>query len=181
MATETLRPNAVGDLAELTPVGAAANWDCVDETPTNEDTDYVLSSTPGANDFKDLCNLPAPSILTALHTILSVTFYIRSRYDAKNGTAQAAPYFKENGVETSGILRNVTNAYDDYSQVYATRPSDGGAWTFADMGALQLSVRHNLVGGGIGFPSRVHTTQAWCVVTFTVPGTGGRLIMVKFG
>ena len=179
MATEYVRPNAVGDLAELTPVGAAANWDCVDETPTNEDTDYVSSTHSGASDLKDLHNLPAPTDLTALDTIVSVRFLIRSRYVANEGTAQAAPYFKENGVATSGTLRNVTSSYAVYSDTYLTRPSDGGAWTFADIGALQLGVRHNLVGGGGILTSIVRTTQAYCQVEFTRPG--GRLIMVQFG
>ena len=179
MATEYLRPNVVGDLTQLSPIGAAANWDCVDETPANEDTDYVISSTIGADDSKDLCNLPAPTILTALDTIVLVRFWIRSRYFVENGTVQAAPYFKENGVATSGTLRNMTASYANYYQDYTTRPSDGGAWTFADIGALQIGVRHYLLGAGLSPASAVRTTQAYCQVEFTRPG--GRLIMVKFG
>ena len=182
MATEYLRPNVVGDLTELSPIGAAANWDCVDEDPTNEDTDYVLSTTLAPvipSDLKDLHNLPAPTLLTALDTIVLVRFWIRSRYLNDSGTVQAAPYFKENGVATSGTLRNMTASYANYYQDYTTRPSDGGAWTFADIGALQIGVLHNVVGGGGILASAVRTTQVYCQIEFTRPG--GRLIMVKFG
>jgi len=44
MANETLRPEADGDLTNLTPVGAANNWDCVKDVNPDDDTTRVETS-----------------------------------------------------------------------------------------------------------------------------------------
>jgi hypothetical protein len=70
----TLRPNAVGNKAECTPVGDNPNYKCVDEAVADDDTTYVWSNHAGG-DQEDLHNIPNHT--TESGTITMVTIFTR--------------------------------------------------------------------------------------------------------
>lgn len=59
-------PNAPGTFTFFTPAGAAANWQCVDETPADYDDSYVYTDAEGTRDtyaFTNASTLPPTSAI----------------------------------------------------------------------------------------------------------------------
>ena len=77
--SETLRPNASGDLTQLLPK-ASPNWGQVDEAVADSDTSYVENTETGVSGTyeADLYNLPDSAIPTG-STINSITIYSTSK------------------------------------------------------------------------------------------------------
>lgn len=140
MVTETLRPNATGDLTQLLPK-SAPNWGEVDETVADSDTSYVENTETGVDDTyeADLYNLPA-SAIGALDTINSLTIYSTSK-KVQVGTAivtNARPNLKTNGTVSNGLALAQTTSYVEKNQVYLLNPVTLAAWTLAEINALQV-------------------------------------------
>lgn len=156
-ASEILRPNAVGDVTQLTPTGAANNWDCVDETPTDEDTTYV--SVTSATKY-DLYNLPAHS---ESGLIKSIEVFIRAkRADAGDW---ARIMIKTGGIEyDNGANLALGAAYADFSHVWATNPDTGELWTWDDIDSLQIGVKLSE-----GFANWARCTQVYVEVNIWKP------------
>jgi len=139
MPTETLRPNAAGDKTEWTLSWPHPNhWSSVDETPPNEDTDYVEIVAAEGGEKRDLFNLPASSIPDG-STINKITVYFRHR-----GTLftdwRCAALIKTNGTEyRAGYTENGTT-YQTFSQIWSKNPFTGEDWTRDEINALQIGV-----------------------------------------
>lgn len=97
--TETLYPNAVGDSSQCTPSGVANNWDCCDETPSDDDTTYVVSSEFDANPYLDLYNL-VDTAIPAGSTINSVTVKVNIRSSLTAAKASFRITLKKSGGST---------------------------------------------------------------------------------
>lgn len=163
MAVETLRPNAAGDETNLVPIPGTgeANWEDVDEAVTDEDTTYVRYGLAAWK--KDLYNLPAHS---GSGTINSVTVYARCR---ANGSpivqTSAIIRCKTNGTVYEGNEITVTTSYVNYSKAWATNPNTGSAWTWTEIGALQIGVGLRRWGSSGG--THTHCTQVWVEIDYT--------------
>lgn len=137
MPTETLLPNAAGDLTQLT-ASSGANYQCVDEATPNT-TDYVINNTNSAK--TDLYNVASPTNITASSTINAITVTIRSLHTTAADAHTFKAAIKENGVTTKGAGNtSVQDVWTSWTEVWATRPSDAGAWTYDDLVALQIGV-----------------------------------------
>jgi len=154
--TWTGYPNGVGDRTEATPNGAAANWDCCDETPPDDETTFI-STAPAVSPDEDLYALTDPTF-DPTDFINSVTVYIRSKR-ATSGDAQ--PCFKENGTDTVGSAVGLTAVYANYSQTWTARASDGNNWQYDDIVALQAGVKQAASSGA------TITTAVYVVVDYT--------------
>lgn len=127
-----LQPSAAGDITQLTP-SAGANWDCVDEVPQNEMTDYVYSSVV---DEYDLYNLEDTGLAVA-DVINCVTIVAKARTNTP-GSANAAMVVKTGGVETTGS--DVALPSDSWKYVpylLETTPA-GPVWSQALLDAVQV-------------------------------------------
>lgn len=136
----TLRPNGVGDLTELTPLGGT-NWASVYDPTPDEDASYVYGT--GEIDLYAL-----PNHTTESGVINFVKIYVRAKYitAGKNGTAR--PYYKTEGVAGWKDSHDMTNEYVTYSSTWTTNPEVGGAWTWEQIDALQAGVRLYATGEG---------------------------------
>jgi len=164
MATETLRPNAPGDLTQLDPYPVTLpNWDCVNDEVADDDATYV--SAPEATG-RDLYNLPDTAIPDG-STINSVTVVTRM---CRDGTLSVTGYavIKIGGTEYIGALRTLGTSWTTYSDSWATNPYTGNPWTKTDINALQAGVnlgydsRHGNYGIGM-------CTQVYVIVDYTPP------------
>jgi len=164
MPTEILRPNGAGDATEWTP-SADDNWECVDEAVADDNLSYVSSAPPG-EPHQDLYNLPDPSSLTASDTIKSIEVTFSGRRFGVGGSVTTACCIKENGVLTVGTQQDggVGN-YVERTQTWTTRPSDSGAWTFADIQALQIGIKDNDRD-----QDQMNVTQVFVTVDYTLAG-----------
>ena len=141
-----LRPNAAGDLTELSP-SAGSNYECVDEVYPN-DTDFVRCGTT-APVRKDLYNLPAH---WGAGTISKITVYWRGKEDdASDGDGQAE--IKTGGAIYDGSSSPLTTTWTDFTHDWATNPATSAAWTWDDIDALQI---------GVGLRQATTTTYSYC-------------------
>ena len=171
MPTETLRPNTVGNPTQLTPFGAAANWDCCDETPSDDDTTYVCSSDLDANPYLDLYNL-VDTAIPAGSTINSVTVKvnIRSILTAAKAAFRIALRKFGSAVVYSAYISHTTS-YTVYSQVFA-------GIALSDLNALQAGIEITSRYYG---PSDTYLhgrcTQVWVEINYTIGGILRRLLV----
>ena len=152
-----LRPNAAGDVTQLGNNSANANWQNVDEATSDGNDTYVY----GQYTFyvRDLYNLFDHT--TESETINSVTIYILARKDVQVAGG-GKTLIKTGGTEYLGAENTLTDSYASYSTTYTTNPQAGGAWTWAQIDALQAGVA---LRTGINYWS--YCTQVYVEVNYT--------------
>ena len=163
MATETLRPNGAGFIAQFTIGGSSSaptNWQSVDEAIADEDVTYVWTSS---GTERDLYALPASS---GSGTINSVTVHIR----VKSADGETAPFalekIKTYSIEYSrpyGSKIVPTTSYVNHSYQWATNPNTSLAWTWAEIDALQAGLEM----GAEDSEGTVRCTQVYVEVDYT--------------
>ena len=132
MSTETLRPNADGDVIELinNNFNQVNNWSYVDEEVADDFTTNVF----GAG--LDLYNLPAHS---GSGTINKITVYARIYTGAVDDYARIAI---KTGTTTdySGNLTTAVETWENKSYEWAVNPDTEVAWTWSDIDDLQIGI-----------------------------------------
>lgn len=121
-----IKPDGVGAASGWTP-SAGANWECVDEVPPNDETDYVETTTPATRDtytFEDVLGDPVA---------IQVCNYCRK--DGVGG-ASVAVVTRQGGVDYDGPEQGIgSTSYDYRLQPYDTNPATSAQWTKAEMDA----------------------------------------------
>jgi len=154
----TFRPNAAGDLTELTP-SAGANYACSGD---NNDATSVYQATSSYK--SDLYNIPNHTAETGL--IYNVTAYFRIKTAGGGDTAKAKPYFKINGTSYAGTEQsNATTSYVTKSQTYTTSPDTSLAWTWSEIDSLQYGVQVKSTLGAVNNSC----ADVWLIVTYGIP------------
>lgn len=137
MTSTIIRPNGAGIQSAWT-ASAGSNYQCVDESSANDDTDYVSTATQFTTDeydFEDL-SLAAGSVITL------VTMHVRAR-KTTTGTSQSIygmPYDPSNTTYYYPIeffFADNTN-YHDFSHSMALNPRTGLPWTESEVNAEQF-------------------------------------------
>lgn len=162
MPTETLRPNAAGDKAFNDRFGAAENWDCVDETPSDDDVTYVNAAGAATSDLYNIPDsaIPAGATITQIEIFVNVKKVgVRVCNTQIGGKTNAAEFW------TANIA--LTTSYVVKSKVWLLNPVTGVAWTKADIDALQIGVYLTFNIGSYGV-----CTQEWIIITYTVAVAG---------
>jgi hypothetical protein len=128
---EPLRPTGAGDSTDFTP-SAGSNWQNVDDTSPNGDTDYNHSNTVGHKDLFALNNLA-----TVAGTVLGVQMRFRGRKDDA-GSRTVKGVLKTGGVEfDSAGLALGDNYLGKTDVLHVVNPDTTAAWTIAEVNALQ--------------------------------------------
>jgi len=122
-----LKPNNTGSFSDFTPVGAANNWDCVNNAGRNaSETTYVTSTTPGHKDlyaFEDL-----PSQYTDVKAVS-----INGSAKAVGDGGQTLKYV----IGSQSSSRNLPLVYDDTLQVIKETSDGTNAWTPAAVNSVE--------------------------------------------
>jgi hypothetical protein len=180
MASETLRPNAAGDLTQWFPYPTDyANWDCVNDETPDEDATYVKTGIIAAQEYReDSYNIP-DSAIPAGSTINSVTVYSRARSANATFLGIIQELLRISGATYYGTTHaNVPYAYTNFSSTWTTNPATGSAWTISDINALQIGV-----AGDSGYDPdtdkyfSLYCTQVYVVVDYTPPAVAKKPIM----
>jgi hypothetical protein len=173
-SSETLRPNAAGDLNQWShsdgTAGDANNYLSCDESVADDDTTFVETpdATPGALAV-DLYNLGATAIGTG--TIQKVTVTARIKRGAGwTSLDAAAPAMKIDSTTFYGLEGGLTTSYVDYSLVFYHNPADGTIWTTTDLDALQAGVSYIAENTGSNINS-FRATQVFVTVDYTSAAT----------
>lgn len=141
IACAGLLVTGAGDAAQFTPVGAAANWDCVDEVPPDDATTYAHSSTVDQRDLHVLEDLSAE-----LTDVKGVVLAARAqKSDAGTANIALGVKYDSNGdgtpdTESWGADQALSTAWAYHKRVLDQHP-DGTGWTRAKVNALQVGYK----------------------------------------
>lgn len=127
----TLSPTADTADKDWAPNSGSNNYSRVNEKPSDGDTTYVTSSTPGDLDLYDMQDLgfvPA--------TIHAVQSSIIARKDDSADRAVRAN-IKSGSSVANGAALGLTSGYVQRVTIHATDPNGGGAWSSSGVNALQ--------------------------------------------
>ena len=128
-----LFPNGA-DVSEWTP-SAGANYECVDDNPANDDTDYVSSSTANQIDTYALSDLPAFT-----GDIKGVQALLCARKDDA-GTRQIAQVIKPDATNHVGTTRELADNYTYYRELWENNPDTTNPWTISEINSLKAGVK----------------------------------------
>lgn len=132
---EAVFPDGAGFYSQWAPTPAVANWQNVDETTPNDDTDYNADATVGDRDSYTFSNL-----LGTAATILAVALVPRVRKD--DAAARTVKRFvRAGGVNYDGVAVAVPGSYGYLQEVLATNPATGIAWTPAEVNAIECGIK----------------------------------------
>lgn len=130
-----LLPTGAGTYSEWTP-SAGSNFQNVDETPTNDDTDYNSTSTLNA---RDTYTFPAVAA-SAGSAIKGVAVNMMARKDDA-GTRTAAAMVRQGGVDGQSTDIAVTGAYTNLQGIFSLNPATAAAFTLAQVNAMEAGIR----------------------------------------
>jgi hypothetical protein len=130
---ECLFPTA-NDAVAWTPVGAAANWDCVNDPNPDNDATYVTSSTPGQVDTYVLSDL-----VTTAGFVKCVQVVSYARKDDA-GTRQIRNTIKPTGTRYNGTTVSLNTGYQFQTDGWEVNPDTSATWTIAEVNALKAGV-----------------------------------------
>lgn len=127
---QCLLPSGAGTTTQFTP-SAGSNYQCVDETPPNDDTDYVEDGNIGDKDtyaFQDLTPTSG--------TVYGVQLGLRARKtDAGGRSIQSVA--RVGATEVNSADEVLSTSYLYFFDVRETKPG-GGAWTISDVNSAEF-------------------------------------------
>lgn len=127
-------PDGAGNYTQLTP-SAGANWQCVDEKPPNDDTDYVAS---GVTDEKDTYTLN--DLVPTQGTITAVQWIGRARLEDA-GAGGLARLFRIGGADYQGAdLAIDTTSYKYCQEIIENNPATAAQFNVAEVNAMEAGV-----------------------------------------
>jgi hypothetical protein len=131
---ETL-PTGAGGATQWTP-SAGSNWQCVDEQPSNGDTDYVSAASSPLTD-----TYSCPGAAAAGSIIYAVGVHCTARKDDA-GTNELDGVLRSAGTDyAAGAPASITTTYARYRWLWNTDPATGTAWTVTGANAAQPGIR----------------------------------------
>jgi len=133
---DVCRPTGPGASAQWTP-SAGANWQCVDETPPNDDTDYTSTPTVGHVDTFAVQDAPSSGEILGVQVVLGMR-----KTDA--GACSVAPVVRHAGVDQVGPNLSPATAYAFSSHIYPTNPGTSVQFTVADFNAAEFGYKRTV-------------------------------------
>lgn len=131
----SLLPTADGASSGFAPTPAGAHWSTVDEQPVNT-TDYVAASVSGTRDLYEVQDLAA-----AAKTVFGVRPVAYSAASDTGPVSVRTVVREPAGAVSLGPAKPLTTTWAGaYGNLLGTNPFKGGAWTVADVNALQVGV-----------------------------------------
>ena len=127
-------PSRDGSRIDFTPVGATSNYQAVNETLQNSDTNYVTQSGIG---MYDLYGFTAPSISGSL---LGIQQTVTARKD-DSGTRfiKLIGSYGSNNAESSSI--SLLDTYRTYFNIYESRIGTNEDWSFNDLNSAEFGFK----------------------------------------
>jgi hypothetical protein len=127
-------PTRDGSRIDFTPVGAASNYQAVNEALQNSDTNYVTQSGIG---MYDLYGFTAPSISGSL---LGIQQTVTARKD-DSGTRfiKLIGSYGSNNAESSSI--SLLDNYRTYFNIYESRLGTNEDWSFNDLNSAEFGFK----------------------------------------
>lgn len=127
-------PDGAGNSTDLTP-STGSNFQCVDETTPNGDTDYVEHATVNNKDTYTFGNLSHnPSAIYGVQ----VNMYAK-KDDA--GVKNLCSVARSAGTDYDGSTRTLSTAYQFLREMIEADPATSAAWTQTNLNAAEFGVK----------------------------------------
>lgn len=167
MATEILRPNSDVSVASYY-VGSASRYQNVDEEVASDaDYNYALGSVT----LQDILGLPDSSGVGAISNVSLRTRLWTDGSGASN-LHRVRPKLVVGGTFYYGTARGFGAPVGEYTDDWATNPTTGVAWTWADINSLQCGYEvrgDEYFDGKETFYYGGYVSQQYIIVTYTPP------------
>lgn len=130
-----IRPSGAGTTTQQAP-SAGSNFQCVDESAPNDDTDYVEADTVGEKDTYAMGDLP-----TTAQTVFGVIQRARMRKtDAAASTARLV--VRSGGTDYESGDKALSDSYAYLSEIREVDPNTAAAWTHSAVNAMEAGQKH---------------------------------------
>jgi len=130
----TFVPDSISSINNDFTASAGNKDECVDETPSNEDTDYIYSDTLN---HKQTFGITTGS----LGTVIGIQLNNHVRID-QAGTRKITPLIRSNSTNYSGTETDeITAEYLFESKIWETDPDDSNAWTQTKLEAAEFGLQ----------------------------------------
>ena len=129
----TFMPDADGNSVDFTRSGGSNDYECVDESPSNDDTDYIVSDTLN---HKSIFGITTG----VLGTVKAIQVNNHVRVD-EAGTRKIKSVIRSNSTDYQGIESpEITADYLFESEIWELDPDDSGAWTQTKLEAAEFGL-----------------------------------------
>lgn len=135
-----LLPTGPGSITQGTPIGAASNWEAVDDPFRAGGSDYVQFTTNGHKDLYTYEDLP-PNVTSVLSIIAQPAAYstgtrpAKIRAEAKSGAATS--FVESEQTLQTGALDNLVSSF---TLEIPLNPETSVSWTPAEVNAAEFGV-----------------------------------------
>jgi|GEM_PF-2049699 len=159
----TIRPNTVGRSTQLTAVGEAQNYLCVDEVNQNGDTDYVYSDNQ-ASYINDTYNLTDHTTETGSINFIRIYLCGKENGSAGAGTDNSMKpvIYTNSNYYDSDTAVTLTDSFVTSSWTHTVNPITSAVWTWSEIDDLEVGVA--LVGQQRQYSN---CTQVYVEVVYT--------------
>lgn len=127
-------PNAEGSTIEWTPSTGTDNSALVSDNPSNDDSNYDSSSTPGQIDFYDF-----PNITPTSGTVYGVVLQMTVRKDDAGSRTFRGKIF-QGSTEYDGSTVGAGDTYGIFSEIHEEDPDTSSPWTISGVNAAQFGL-----------------------------------------
>lgn len=131
---KALLPNGAGAHTDFTP-STGSNYAAVDETPANDDTDYVSSGTVGHID-----TYTYPDLATNVNTVKAVVVVPRWRKDDAGGRTMSE-VARVGSTDYAGTAVGITQTYGYHERIMEANPATAAAWSRSEVDAAEFGVK----------------------------------------
>lgn len=131
---DCLRPNGAGNSTDFT-ASTGSNYQCVDDTTPNDDTDYVYGSTVGDHDTYAMED--HPSAAGSIYATQSHAWMAKE----SGGTRQAKIITRSGSTDYEGSAESISDTYQWFSEIREVDPDTSSAWTISGFNAAQFGTK----------------------------------------
>jgi hypothetical protein len=133
----TVQPNGAGASSDFTPNGAATNWQCQIDNPSDGDTTYTSAASAPSSDLFVCPNSP----IAVGAAVYAVGVEIDVRKDDA-GTNQIDELLRSGGTTyAAGNPSNLTSTYQRFRAFWDRDPATAAVWTIANANSAQPGYR----------------------------------------
>lgn len=144
-------------------------FSCVDEVPTNSDTDYISSSIPDDVTTVGMSNIDLTGIINCVKPMI----YVRAMLQ---GSVQLRLRSGSTASDTVDI--SMGNVYKTFSRLYTTNPDDSSAWTQSTVDDVEVGIVFRASSGStsIRCSTMYLMVDYMAPVDYVIEPTGGKAI-----
>jgi hypothetical protein len=134
VTVSAIYPSAAGNSSGWTP-SAGSNYQCVDESSPNDDTDYNATSTVGTKDTYAFANAPAGADIRAVQVLAAVR-------KGAEGPGQVKLVTRSGSTDYDGAAQGIGGTtYSYVREVLETDPATSAAWTESGFNAAEFGIK----------------------------------------